>query len=57
MCLAIQEDFETMGYLAQVYTQTNELDEAHKLLERMTEIEPVSYTHLDVYKRQSLFSP
>ena len=35
--LAIQEDFETMGYLAQVYTQTNELDEAHKLLERMTE--------------------
>ena len=29
--LAIQEDFETMGYLAQVYTQTNELDEAHKL--------------------------
>ena len=38
--LAIQEDFETMGYLAQVYTQTNELDEAHKLLERMTEIEP-----------------
>lgn len=38
--LAIQEDFETMGYLAQVYTQTSELDEAHKLLERMTEIEP-----------------
>ena len=32
--LAIQEDFETMGYLAQVYTQTSELDEAHKLLER-----------------------
>ena len=38
--LAIQEDFETMGYLAQVYTQTSELDEAHKLLQRMTEIEP-----------------
>ena len=44
--LAIQEDFETMGYLAQVYTQTNELDEAHKLLERMTEIEPETYLHL-----------
>ena len=28
--LAIQEDFETMGYLAQVYTQTSELDEAHR---------------------------
>ena len=44
--LAIQEDFETMGYLAQVYTQTNELDEAHKLLERMTEIEP---EHISTY--------
>lgn len=38
--LALQEDFETMGYLAQVYTQTNALDEARKLLERMTELEP-----------------
>ncbi len=38
--LAIQEDFETMGYLVQVCIQTNKLDEAHKLLERMTEIEP-----------------
>ncbi|WP_101543718.1 tetratricopeptide repeat protein [Bacteroides cutis] len=38
--LALQEDFETMGYLAQVYIQTGALDEAHKLLERMTEIEP-----------------
>ena len=36
--LAIQEDFETMGYLAQVYTQTSELDAAHKLPERMTGI-------------------
>lgn len=44
--LAIQEDFETMGYLAQVYTQTSELDEAHKLLERMTEIEP---EHISTY--------
>lgn len=32
--LALQEDFETMGYLAQVYIQSNELDEARKLLER-----------------------
>lgn len=38
--LAIQEDFETMGYLAQIYVQTNELDEARKLLERMAQIEP-----------------
>lgn len=38
--LALQEDFETMGYLAQVYIQSNELDEARKLLERMTGIEP-----------------
>lgn len=38
--LALQEDFETMGYLAQVYVQTNALDEARKLLERMAEIEP-----------------
>lgn len=38
--LAIQEDFETMGYLTQVYIQTNQPEEARKLLERMTEIEP-----------------
>lgn len=38
--LALQEDFETMGYLAQVYVQTNQLDEARKLLQRMTEKEP-----------------
>ena len=38
--LALQEDFETMGYLAQVYIQSNELDEAHQLLERMIRIEP-----------------
>ena len=29
-----------MGYLAQVYIQSNELDEAHQLLERMIRIEP-----------------
>ncbi|MDE6348853.1 MAG: tetratricopeptide repeat protein [Bacteroides sp.] len=38
--LAIQEDFETMGYLTQVYTQTNQLDEARQLLQRMTKAEP-----------------
>lgn len=37
--LAIQEDFETMSYLAQVYIQTGELDDARKLLERMTGID------------------
>ena len=38
--LALQEDFETMGYLTQTYIQTNELEEARKLLERMVELEP-----------------
>ena len=38
--LALQEDFETMDYLAQVYIQSNELDEARKLLERMIRTEP-----------------
>ncbi|MEL5894849.1 tetratricopeptide repeat protein [Bacteroides sp. GD17] len=37
--LAIQEDFETMSYLSQVYIQTGELDDARKLLERMTRID------------------
>lgn len=44
--LAIQEDFETMGYLAQVYVRTSQLDEARQLLERMTEKEP---GHTDTY--------
>lgn len=38
--LAIREDFETMGYLAQICTRNNKLDEARKLLKRMTEMEP-----------------
>lgn len=38
--LAIHEDFETMGYLAQVYIQTSALDDARKLLEQMVKIEP-----------------
>lgn len=38
--LAIQEDFETMGYLVQTYIRTNSLDEARRLLERMVRMEP-----------------
>lgn len=38
--LAIEEDYETLGYLAQLYIQTNELDKAHDKLVRMTELEP-----------------
>ena len=38
--LAIQDDFETMSYLSQVYVQTNALSEAHELLERMAKLEP-----------------
>lgn len=38
--LAIQEDFETMGYLAQVYIQTNNLNGGRKLLEDMIRKEP-----------------
>lgn len=38
--LALQEDFETMSYLTQVYMQIGEWDEARKLMTRMTRIEP-----------------
>lgn len=38
--LTIEKDFETMGYLAQTYTQTGELADARKLYEEMHEIEP-----------------
>lgn len=38
--LALQEDFETMGYLAQAYIRTGNLDEGRKLLERMIRLEP-----------------
>lgn len=38
--LALQEDFETMSYLVQAYTQTGQLDEARHLLERITQLEP-----------------
>ncbi len=38
--IILQEDFETMGYLAQVYIQTSHLDEARQLLEKMAQMEP-----------------
>ena len=44
--LAIEEDFETMGYLAQVYMQAGQTEEARPLLERMAKLEP---THVATY--------
>ncbi len=41
--LSLQEDFETMGYLAQTYIRINLLEEAYQLLEQMREKDP---THL-----------
>lgn len=38
--LAIEEEFETMGYLSQIYIQTGEMDKARELLEKMTVMEP-----------------
>lgn len=38
--LAIEEDFETLGYLSHLYIQLGELDKAHGLLNRMIELEP-----------------
>lgn len=38
--LAIEEDFETLGYLSQLYVQSGELEKAHNLLNRMVELEP-----------------
>lgn len=38
--LAIEEDFETLGYLSQLYVQTNEPEKAHEILNRMIELEP-----------------
>lgn len=38
--LEIEEDFETMGYLSQIYIQTHELDQAKQILTRMIEAEP-----------------
>ncbi|MDR0892475.1 MAG: tetratricopeptide repeat protein [Mediterranea sp.] len=38
--LALDEDFETMGYLSQAYIQTGQYAPARELLERMTALEP-----------------
>lgn len=38
--LAIEEDFETMGYLSQLYIQMGETEKARTLLEKMAVIEP-----------------
>lgn len=38
--LVIEEDFETMNYLSQLYIQIGEIEKARNLLERMTEMEP-----------------
>lgn len=38
--LAINEDFETMGYLSQLYIQIGEYTKAIELLERMADLEP-----------------
>lgn len=45
--LAIKEDFETMGYLSQLYIRTGEIEKARELLERMIVQEPnLSETYL-----------
>lgn len=38
--LAIEEEFETMSYLSQIYAQTGELTQSRELLQRMIELEP-----------------
>ena len=38
--LAIEEDFETLSYLSQLYVQLTELDKAREILNRMVELEP-----------------
>lgn len=42
--LAIEEDFETLGYLSQIYVQTGDLEKAHEILNRMVELEPTLVT-------------
>lgn len=47
--LAIEEDFETLGYLSQLYIQTSELEKAREILNRMVELEPaMTTTHLSI---------
>ena len=43
--LALQEDFETMGYLSQLYIQTGETEKARELLEKMAIMEPHVTNH------------
>lgn len=38
--LAIEEEFETMGYLSQIYIHMGETEKARELLEKMTVMEP-----------------
>ena len=38
--LAIQKEFETMGYLSQLYIQMGETAKARELLEKMAAMEP-----------------
>lgn len=38
--LVLEEDFETLAHLSQLYIHTNELDKAQELLKRMGELEP-----------------
>lgn len=38
--LAIEEDFETMGYLSQLYIPMGETEKARELLEKMAVMEP-----------------
>lgn len=44
--LALHDDFETRGHLARSYAQANQLDEARKQLEHMTQMEP---SHIETY--------
>lgn len=46
--LKLQPDFETEGYLAQLYIQMGRLAEAHDRLDQMTQSEP---THVDTWLR------
>lgn len=49
--LAIQEDFETLSYLATTQIQLGKLDDARKTLERMLELEPeLVSTHISLAK-------
>ena len=48
--LAIQEEFETMGYLSQLYIQMGETAKARELLEKMAAMEPhLTSTFLTLY--------